>query len=118
VSDQFPPGLLRELDQHIRRIAEEVADERLGQVSLTGGREWLTASQAAEILSCSPEAIRKRAKRGRNSAARRARSGCATSAAAWKAATTGAGSTSVQRACLSFGRDRPMLLRTTKTGPR
>jgi DNA-directed RNA polymerase specialized sigma24 family protein len=65
VSDQFPPGLLYELDRHIRRIAEEVADERLGQVSLTGGREWLTARQAGEILDCSPEAIRKRAKRGR-----------------------------------------------------
>jgi excisionase family DNA binding protein len=57
---------LRSLEERIARL-EERDRER-------DGREWLTVDQAARLLSCTPEALRARARRGRIPSHRQGRS--------------------------------------------
>ena len=58
------------LSPELLAALEELVDERVGEAvsAISGGSDvprWLTLNQAAERLSCSPDAVRMRAKRGR-----------------------------------------------------
>jgi excisionase family DNA binding protein len=55
------PEVLAALDAYIA----ELIDERLAEHPARDGREWLTLEEAADLLGCSYDAVRKRARRGR-----------------------------------------------------
>ena len=64
------PDLLSALDEHVR----ELVDERLADHAAAGdGRDWYTLGDAADVLGCSYDAARQRAKRGRLEVCRQAR---------------------------------------------
>jgi excisionase family DNA binding protein len=49
----------------ITAFVQETVRAELARAPVGAERKWLTVQQAAELLSCSPDAIRMRAKRGR-----------------------------------------------------
>ena len=58
------------LAPELLRALEELVDERVraeldARGNRTNGPRWMTVEQAADRLSCSPDAIRMRVKRGR-----------------------------------------------------
>ena len=61
--------LARVLSPDLVDAIAELVDERVAQAlkaaSARHGPRWLTVEQAAERLSCSPDAVRMRVKRGR-----------------------------------------------------
>jgi hypothetical protein len=54
----------RAVDAIVRFVEETVRAEVSSRTTMTD-RRWLTLPEAAERLGCSPDAVRKRAKRGR-----------------------------------------------------
>jgi excisionase family DNA binding protein len=55
------PELLAALDAYIA----ELVDERLADQPARDDREWFTLEEAADLLGCTYDAARKRARRGR-----------------------------------------------------
>jgi excisionase family DNA binding protein len=54
--------LLAALDEHVRNIVD---DQLVAKAASRDGRNWYTLAEAAELLGCSYDAVRLRAKRGR-----------------------------------------------------
>jgi hypothetical protein len=59
------PEVLRALDAYMYAIATEIAEAHRHQVQFANGKPWLTVPEAAQLLSCSAEAVRARCRRGR-----------------------------------------------------
>jgi helix-turn-helix protein len=57
--------VLRALDAYMYAIATEIAEAHRHQVQFANGKPWLTVPEAAQLLSCSAEAVRARCRRGR-----------------------------------------------------
>jgi hypothetical protein len=58
------PELLVALEQHVALLLEEALTGQATRTEFTGKR-WLTSAEAGELLSCSPDAVRMRCRRGR-----------------------------------------------------
>ena len=59
------PDVVAAISMLIDQRAEDVADRRLAQAQFAGGKPWLTVAEAAELLGCTPVAVRHRVRRGR-----------------------------------------------------
>ena len=65
------PALAETLTEVLRPMLTEMVDaavrERIAELeaAVNGRKEWLTFEEAGERLGCSPDAVRKRAERGR-----------------------------------------------------
>jgi hypothetical protein len=59
------PEVLQALDDYVREVATEIADELRDEIAFAGGKAWLTPLEAGRLLDCSPRAIRMRCHRGR-----------------------------------------------------
>jgi excisionase family DNA binding protein len=49
----------------VRQLVDEELASRLDELDRENGPRWLTLKQAAQRLSCSPDAVRMRVRRGR-----------------------------------------------------
>lgn len=58
----FAPEVLTALDEHIRDLAGECLEERTLRDT---ERDWYSLAEAAQLLGCSYDALRMRARRGR-----------------------------------------------------
>jgi excisionase family DNA binding protein len=58
-------ALLEALRALVAELVDEQVARRLDELNRENGPRWLTLEQAAEKLSCSPDAVRMRVRRGR-----------------------------------------------------
>lgn len=70
MNDVWPHGLLDDLASHLAAhpLLEELVQARIEEalaVQVRPTRVWLTLSEAAERLGCTPDAVRMRVHRGR-----------------------------------------------------
>jgi excisionase family DNA binding protein len=57
--------MLEALRPLVAELVEQELERRLAAAMPSPARKWLTVAAAAELLACSPDAVRMRVKRGR-----------------------------------------------------